>query len=114
VCWFRALAETIFCNRRQQRQRSFSALTESLLPSFSSVLKLSSFPRNTWLNFAQYTSERPEMISHGEKSKKAKNNKRKIKNEKIKHYIRYNSAAAWLLCVFAGGKSRSANRRFMA
>ncbi|PYL67448.1 MAG: hypothetical protein DMF28_09165 [Verrucomicrobia bacterium] len=33
------------------------------------------FPRNTWPNFAQYTSERPEMSSHGEKSGKAKTTK---------------------------------------
>ena len=64
------------------------------------------FPRNRQPHFAQYIGERPELTSHGEKSKKAKNNnKRKIKNEKIKHYIRYNSAGAWLLCVFAGGES---------
>jgi hypothetical protein len=36
------------------------------------------FPRNTRPNCAQYITERPELISHGEKPKKAKTrNKRK-------------------------------------
>jgi hypothetical protein len=35
------------------------------------------FPRNSRPNSAQYTGERPELISHGEKSKKAKTTKGK-------------------------------------
>ncbi len=38
------------------------------------------FPRNRRPHFAQYTGERPEMISYGERSKTAKNkSKKKIK-----------------------------------
>ena len=57
---------------------------------------LPKFPRNRQLHFAQYNSERPELISpwhavptrvrgrrrHGEKSKKANNNKQTKGNQK--------------------------------
>jgi hypothetical protein len=71
-------------------------------------------PRNSRPNLAQYISERLEMTPNGFGGKEGQNNKKKIKNEKTKHYIRNNSAGTWLLCVFASGKSGSANRRFMA
>jgi len=40
------------------------------------------FPRNLTPDFLQYISERPELTSHGGKSKKAKTTKRKLKYEK--------------------------------
>jgi hypothetical protein len=67
----------------------------------------SNFSHNTRPNLAQYTSERPELISPwhavarecGTKAarreiKEGQNNKKKLKNEKNKHYIRNNSAGA--------------------
>jgi hypothetical protein len=60
---------------------------------------LCNFPRNLAPDFLQYMAERPEMTSHDGMSKKAKTtNKMKLKYEEIKHYIRNNSAGAWLLC----------------
>jgi hypothetical protein len=80
----------------------------------ASITDAATFFRNTRPNLAQYISERPEIASQGEMSKDGQKQQRKIKNEKIKYYIRHNSGGAWLLCVFAGGESRPANRRFMA
>src|SRR5690348_4207593 len=41
------------------------------------------FPRNKMPSFAQYTYERPEVISHGEKAKKAKTTKGKSKMKRL-------------------------------
>jgi len=42
-------------------------------------------PRNSWPNFAQYICERPEMTSHGGKSKKVKTTKGKLNHEQTKY-----------------------------
>jgi len=54
------------------------------------------FPRNTRPNLAQYISEQPELTSHGEKPKKAKTTKGKLK---MKHNKIISVAIA--LCVTA-------------
>jgi len=51
---------------------------DSTIQRFNDLTRRSHFPRNRQLHFAQYTSERPELISHGEKSKKAKTTKEKL------------------------------------
>jgi hypothetical protein len=50
-------------------------LTTPSLPLCFKPSKVANFPRNNQPHFAQYTSERPETASHGEKSKKAKTTK---------------------------------------
>jgi hypothetical protein len=59
----------------EENKDCFSACAtwmDASLPWFSSVQKNLHFPRNRRPNLAQYISERPEMISHDEKPKKAK------------------------------------------
>jgi len=70
----------------------------STFKPFNDLTRRHHFLCNSRSNRAQYTSERPELTSQGEKSKKAKNNKKEIKYEKTKHYVHNNSAGAWLLC----------------
>src|SRR5438552_11663617 len=45
------------------------------------------FPRNETPNSTEYTSERPEMTSHGGKPRKAKTRKGKLVYEKSKHHV---------------------------
>jgi len=45
------------------------------LHALAAIAKPYNFPRNSRPNFAQYKSERPELTSHDEKSKKAKQQK---------------------------------------
>src|SRR5438045_3982489 len=81
--------------------------------------------RNNSANPAQYTCERPELISpwHAvarecgtkaarREAKEGQKQKRKIKNEKIKNYIRYNPAGAWLSwAILNSASSRSKSHR---
>jgi hypothetical protein len=45
----------------------------------ATLISGANFMRNSRRNFAQYISERPELTSHGEKPKKAKTTKGKLK-----------------------------------
>src|SRR5436190_11900904 len=58
--------------------------------------KNSNFPRNSRPNLAQYISERPELSSHGEKSKKAKQQQKKTN---MKNYSTPLRLILRLLCV---------------
>src|SRR5215471_18613938 len=62
--------------------------------------------RNSQPHFAQYTSEPPELTRKVSSSKKAtKKLTKENQDEKIRYYIRNNSACAWLLCAFGGATS---------